>query len=387
MAVQNSKFRGFARITTYTSPVYHNKKNCYVDFMAFDPAEGRLKRKKYMLDGIRKEKDRKARASELMAVLSAKLRSGWSPWMEGHDEREYARMDDVFDFYLRYVERLHAGGAMKFRTLQDYQSRINMLREFNDNRRAPILYAYQLDTAFISDFLDYAFIRRKVNARTRNNYKRCIATFCNWMIEKGYIKENPCDGIRNLIEERKFRSALSPEDMYRLKTYLQKENPYYLMLCTFAYYTFIRPNEIRYIRLCDINLKKQSVCISGDVAKNRRDQVVGLNDTLVKMMLDMKVFEADSSCYLFGKDFRPSRVQASTCAYRDYFQKIRRVLRLPAHYQFYSLKDTGIRDLANAEGIVIARDQARHSDIHTTNRYIKYEGTVHEETKHFKGLL
>lgn len=55
---------------------------------------------------------------------------------------------------------------------------------------------------------------------------------------------------------------------------------------------------------------------------------------------------------------------------------------------FYSLKDSGIRDLANAAGIVVARDQARHADISTTNKYLQGKSlTVHEETKHFVGRL
>ena len=61
--------------------------------------------------------------------------------------------------------------------------------------------------------------------------------------------------------------------------------------------------------------------------------------------------------------------------------------KFPKEYQFYSLKDTGIRDLANAQGIVVAKDQARHSDISVTNRYIKNQMKVNEETKHFKGGL
>ena len=51
------------------------------------------------------------------------------------------------------------------------------------------------------------------------------------------------------------------------------------------------------------------------------------------------------------------------------------------------MKDSGIRDLANAEGIVMARDQARHSDISVTNRYLKNSRMAHDETKHFKGEL
>lgn len=67
-------------------------------------------------------------------------------------------------------------------------------------------------------------------------------------------------------------------------------------------------------------------------------------------------------------------------------EKVRVALQFPDKYQFYSLKDAGIRDLANAEGIVIARDQARHSDISVTNRYLK-AGAVDDKAKHFEGSL
>ncbi|MDM8337199.1 integrase, partial [Mediterranea massiliensis] len=70
------------------------------------------------------------------------------------------------------------------------------------------------------------------------------------------------------------------------------------------------------------------------------------------------------------------------------FYKVRAALHWPDTYMFYSLKDSGIRDLANSAGIVVARDQARHADISTTNKYLKGSSlTVHEETKHFKGEL
>ena len=52
-----------------------------------------------------------------------------------------------------------------------------------------------------------------------------------------------------------------------------------------------------------------------------------------------------------------------------------------------SLKDSGIRDLANAEGIVVARDQAGHTDIAITNRYLKKESLVPECVKQFEGNL
>ena len=105
-------------------------------------------------------------------------------------------------------------------------------------------------------------------------------------------------------------------------------------------------------------------------------------------MIDLNIFDHDSDCYLFGKDFQPNKEKSSARSYRTYFNKIREELKFPDSYQFYSLKDSGIRDLANSEGIVIARDQARHADISTTNKYLKSASLpVHEETKHFDGLF
>lgn len=114
--------------------------------------------------------------------------------------------------------------------------------------------------------------------------------------------------------------------------------------------------------------------------------MVGLNDELIKMMLDLHIFNNDTNCYLFSTDFKPGYKKMTTRCFRSCFNKARSILKFPDSYQFYSLKDSGIRDLANEEGIVIARDQARHSDISTTNKYLKGNNlSVHEETKHFNG--
>lgn len=67
-------------------------------------------------------------------------------------------------------------------------------------------------------------------------------------------------------------------------------------------------------------------------------------------------------------------------------EKMREALHWDEHYQFYSLKDSGIRDLANSQGVVIARDQARHSDITTTNKYIQKHG-VQKETLSLKVIF
>ena len=58
----------------------------------------------------------------------------------------------------------------------------------------------------------------------------------------------------------------------------------------------------------------------------------------------------------------------------------------PSHYQFYSLKDTGITDAIDRVGLTVAKDQARHSSVATTNRYVrKGQLKAHPELKDFEG--
>lgn len=339
-----------------------------------------------MLNGITKASDRRRRANEIITNLNIKLRSGWNPWADVENSRQYTPYIDIIQRYHIYLSKLYTAGTIKENTLKDYEKRLRVFEEYTAKHIPAIVYAYQIDQSFISDFLDYVLLDRDSSARTRNNYRTWLSSLCNWMIEKQYLIQNPVEKIRQLAEEEKKRSALTVPDIQKLKKYLKKENPYFLFLCQFAYYTFIRPDEITNIKLSDIYLKEQKVFIASSISKNRKDGMVGLNDALIKSMLDLNIFSNPGNYYLFGKGFKPSKEKVTTKVYRNYFNKVREKLKFPDSYQFYSLKDTGIRDLANAEGIVIARDQARHADVSTTNKYLKgSDMSVHEEVKHFEG--
>lgn len=377
-----------AEILSYTLPKLHTGKSWYVDFMCYDPAEQKMKRKKYMLDGISKASDRRQRAADIIANLIVRLRAGWNPWTDVSNSRQYTKVSAVIDLYINYLDKLRSSNSIKENTYIDYRKRLRVLQEYMQNHAVPITYIYQFNLSYISDFLDYILMDRDSSARTRNNYKIWLSSLCSWMVEKQYLEVNPCERIKALKVEPKRREALTLTDLRRLKNYLEQNNRHYLLVCRMEYYTFIRPEELTNIKLKDISLKEQKVYVAGNISKNRQDGMVGLNDELIKLMIDLDIFKHDSDCYLFSTGFMPGKKKITTKVLRNYFYKVRDALHLPDTYMFYSLKDSGIRDLANAVGIVVARDQARHADISTTNKYLKGNSlTVHEETKHFQGEL
>lgn len=386
---ENSSHRGVYDLIPYSLPQFHQtKKYAYVDFYCYDPVSDSMRRKKYYLNRLKTAKERKARATELISVLTYRLRSGWNVWVKTTTLRENTPFAECLEQYKSYCQRSAEKGTMKEKTAYGYLSYLCIFTDWVEKNGIPLKYSYQVDRLLITDFLDYILIDRESTARTRNNYLIWFSAFCTWMVGKGYLRENPCSKIQKLREEPKKRNALSTDEIKQLQGYLDRTNKHYLLACLMEYYTFIRPIELAQIKLEHINLKEQKVFVPGAISKNKRDGMVGLNDTIIKLMIELRVFDRPGCCYLFGKDFRPSEQQAQSRIFRDYFVKVREALRWDMSKQFYSLKDSGIRDLANAEGIVVARDQARHTDISTTNKYLKGDSlTVHEETKHFKGAF
>ena len=377
------KLNSQAELQSYTYPRLHTGKSWYIDFLAYDPAEGKMKRKKYMLDNIPTIRERRTKSAEIINSLLKLLRTGWSPWVDASAARSYTLLDKALERYERHLERLQ-----RQKTRQSYQSRVNILKEYNSTLPIPIKYVYQFDKAFISGFLDYIYYDRESSARTRNNYRGWCSSLASFFIEHAWLTDNPAEKIKSIEETPKKRQPLSTVQLKTLKKHLQEKNPYFLLACMFEYYTFIRPTELCSVTIGDINLQEQTIYIPAAVSKNKRDGKVALNDTLIKMLLDLEVFKNHSGYYLFGKKMRPCERKGDSEQFRREWLKLRKDLHWPSSFQFYSLKDSGIRDLANSEGIVIARDQARHADVSTTNKYLTGRDLpVHNETKHFEGVL
>lgn len=372
-----------SEILDFTYPRLHTGKSWYVDFTAYDPAAGKMRRKKYMLDSILKVSERRKRASEIIEATLKKLRSGWSPWVNTADSRGFTLLAEALDKYSAIIERMD-----KEKSRQSYASCLKILRDFISSRVLPPKYVYQYDEAFITDFLDWVYIDRECTARTRNKYRLWCSALGTFFVERKYIESNPAQKVKAIEENPKKRQPLTEAMLKRLSTYLRENDPYFLLACQMEYYTFIRPTELTFIKVGDIAIKEQSVFISAEVSKNKRDGKVALNDAVIKLMLDLNIFGHVSQNFLFGYDLRPNQQRASSEIFRRKWVKVREALGWGDEYQFYSLKDSGLRDLANSQGIVVARDQARHTDVSTTNKYLQgRDSPVHDETKHFNGSL
>ena len=174
---------------------------------------------------------------------------------------------------------------------------------------------------------------------------------------------------------KKNRTVLSIKDLERLRIYLIEKNKYFLLACYIEYYCLIRPKEMSMLKIRDISFKNQTILVSGDISKNRKDAIVTLNKKIIQLMIDLKIYQYPMDCFLFSESFRPGEKGRTEKQFRDYWlSHVMKDLRFPKDYKFYSLKDSGVTMMLrkNVDALSV-RDQARHSSISITDIYTPHD--------------
>ncbi|MBQ7443643.1 MAG: site-specific integrase [Bacteroidaceae bacterium] len=368
-------------------------KSAYVYYYVLDPDSvvagcPRLVRMKKRFGRYKNRKEQRDAALRFCQDVGAKLRRGWNPLMETGGSKGLMPWSDAMRRYLAYILKKQEDGSMRSDSVENYKSRVHRLDEFIKTQTVPLTYCYQFDRVFVEEYLDYCYLERGCSPVTRNNYLSWLQSLSGWLLGHGYIGKDPTVGVEKLRQGEKVRKPLSSDAMARLREYLEATDRHFLLACMVHYYTLVRPKEMSYIRIGDISVKDQTLFISGEVSKNHKDGKVTLPAVVLLMMVDLGVFDSPSEFYLFGSGFRPSAVRGSAKMFRDRWLKVRKALGFPASYKFYSLKDTGITDEVERVGLVVAKDQARHSSVATTNRYVRRDQMrAQPELKNFEGQL
>ena len=184
----------------------------------------------------------------------------------------------------------------------------------------------------------------------------CFERSNRWVNRKGNLKN---------------RDIIPDETLRELKDWLLKHNKHYLLACYILHYMFVRPKEMSYLKVGDFSIQKKTLFLHGDNTKNHSDALLTMPDHVLKLMIELRIFDNPGNYYLFSEGFIPGSTRRSEKAFRDYWHHhIRKNLHLTDRYKFYSLKDTGITNMLRANtDILTVRDQARHSSILITDIY------------------
>lgn len=377
MALLEKKSRETLReLKSYTFPKLHTGKDWYIDFYAFNPATGTMRRKKIKLNHIEKIVQRRKYADGLINRLFGKLERGWNPWIEAENEKSYKTFSEAVAHYRRYIDKMFADGVYREETYASYISFIRNIEHYNAGLKVPITYIYQFNADFVGDFIEHVYIDRNNSIQTRNNYLSYLNVFSTFLVENRYLKTRPTEGFSKISRRHvpKNRTVIAEADVIRLAAYLNEQNRHYLLACYVLHYCLIRPKEMSMIRIEHISLKNKTLFIPSDSSKNRKEATVTIPLKVMRLMIDLRIFDSAGKCYLFSEGFMPGIEYRNEKQFRDYWQHhVRKDLKFPAKYKFYSLKDTGITSMLRKFDTLTVRDQARHSSILMTDIYTPHD--------------
>jgi integrase len=364
-------------VIRYRPAQLHTGKEWYISYYVFNPESGKLDIKRIKLNHIKNAVQRRKSAYEMIKRLNIKLESGWNPFTEKEGKRAYLKINDAFDHYLKVIARKYKSGDIRNETYFGYTSYLEILREWLKNKNLSELYIYQFDKGIINRFLEYIYVDLKRAAKTRDNYLAFLRVLSTFLIENEYIKIKPTEGISVLGKSHrngKNRDFIPDLDRAKLSEFLRINDKPMLLACEVLYYCFIRPKEMSYIKIEHINLEKGTIYIPGATAKNYKNAVVTIPKSLKEHFTNLNIKNLPKEFYLFSENMIPGKDHRDEKQFRDRWAKVRKVLKFPLSYKFYSLKDTGITNLISITGDPrIVRDQARHHSISITDLYTPHD--------------
>lgn len=357
-------------------------KEWYIHYSVIDPQTRKFRRIRKKVNFI-PAKERKVAAAQIVADINTRLALGWNPLISAVSPRAYEKLGDAFKSFLSVKKKELEEGSIRV-----YVSYVGAFKAWLASRGiTDDSYIGAVNRSVALEYMNVIDEDDNKTARTYNNYLRFLQAMFNWMKSKGFVAENPFEGIVRKPKRLtvKTRRTLSDEELSRLCAYLQGNNPHYLLAVLLCYGCFIRPKELALLKCSDIDISRQLVHIRPEIAKNDRDSFRTIPNSIMPLLKDVDLSHPE--WYLFSKhaayDFTPGPVMVCSRKLAKYWaDHVRDACDLPMEVQFYSLKDTGITNMLD-RGVPIntVQKQADHSSVAMTAIYVGHNSGADEELK------
>ena len=363
----------------------------YVEFYQTNPSTGQKTRFReyHQMNRIKDLTQRKKIGMDLARKINELLPYGY-PFVKVHDDSKFISLSDAIDLTMEIKSR-----SDRKKTVSTYQSVVHSFQNFIRLKKIETISADKFGQTEAMQFMDHITLTKKPAPRTYNNYISFMKSLFGELLERGYIQKNPwrtlkkskiIDKNRRMLDENEvktiFDSAYTTDKMLTLSIFL-------------LYYCFIRPGEQRLMKVNMIDLKNGLINLPGYLTKNKKSETVTIPSVMMPYFDILKFDEWHPEDYIFGKGCLPhpdTPIGVNTLGekHRTMVDLLYRskAIRTKKGISLYSWKDTGAMALVKS-GIDAYElmKQMRHSDLSTTQKYLKSLESVNKNVQNFAGSL
>lgn len=368
MAKYNHSRTSVVSVVGFALPELHTgRKAWYIDYYVRHPSSGKAVRKRIKLNRYRDLARRKQWARLVVDRLTRKLLAGWTPWDRGTGEGGHT-IGRVLDQWDEAKAR-----QLRHSSPYSYSSMTQMIRAWLIKNDMLDLSITAFDRPQVAGFLRYISEERQVSNRTYNNYIVFLTMLFNWMIENDITESNPAKIFRKRKTTPKSRTYLSDQERSDMVNWIQRNDPALMLPCLFIFGTLIRPAELRRLKVHHVDLDRQVVQLPAEETKSGIERTPAIPDWLLQILLEHGLDKHPGKAWLLGSRLVPSERPIARNTLNRRWVKMRKQLGWDDRRQLYSLRDTGIIQLIrDGVDLLHVMQQAGHTEIGTTNKYLKH---------------
>ena len=349
----------------------------YVEYYVWDETNEKLTRKRYVL-AQKTAKERYAKGKENSIKIDSWLKNGdlinRKPKPKNAPITKSSTILEAIETFLAFTEKTN-----QKRTYECYSSDLKNFKQFIESNNLKDLQIEQFDEVYAHQYLDSLSLDGKSNSR-RNNLKGTIGTLFNYYKTRKIINVNPFSEIKNLNTVVQKHAAYSKKEIKLIKDECLKTDTQLWLFISFIYYTAIRPGEeLRRLKINDI--KEKTILIDGNNAKNNKSQHITIPAPLQKIINEHKLRVFPKDHYVFSNGGPGERLLGKHLFYDRHVLILKKLGLSGKNFDLYAWKHTGCIALFQAtQNIELIRNHCRHSDIATTQKYLRDLGLFTDYT-------
>ncbi|GGG97205.1 tyrosine-type recombinase/integrase [Pedobacter zeae] len=341
------------------------KEKWYVSYSFLNPFTAKFDRFRAYegINYIDDLQEKEAFANELANEINARLIAGYDPFMAEqktneiiHDLKAEAILQEnqksptLLDAFKIFINKKEEKNLAKD-SMTSYNSYIAKFENYLFENRLADVRLNSIDTKFISDMLSWMKGHHNWNETTYNNHLRFWVTLLNWFAKapRKWIRRDDFHiGADSELEQkvaRPMKHQYFGETVGNAVKEEFKKFPKMEFYSKFIYFSCMRPDEIRNLKIENVDLNGRYMKIVGKT----KSRTVPICDELSDMLESLNLEKYPANYYVIGKSGGvDSAMHSENYFSRPFREDIKEKLGLSKDFTLYGWKHTRVVDLLNA---------------------------------------
>jgi integrase len=265
----------------------------------------------------------------------------------------------------RFAERKP---ALRRKTIFCYESVLKSYCNYLASRK----HTLEVGDAYLSFLRDAG-----KSAATINKHRTVLLSLYVDLVKSKKVRFNPFLETQKAKGQSTGAAYFKIQQIQQLKSYMLQNMPFLWQPVQWIYYCFIRPGELRQLKIGDIDFDDWKIRVPAEVSKNAKTQWVLLPDAFRQALEPMCLYQFDPNFYIVGRGGVPSAEMMPYNWLSRHHLDMLRALNFTDAYCLYSWKHTGVCQSYKAGmGLRQLQMQLRHHSLDMVEVYLRSMGIL-----------